>query len=121
MPFEKYCYDGSRPFVIAECSTDETSLWGDKKAAEETLERIDRAEAFLRSLDFRQVRVRAHGTLARIEVPPREIDRFLDEGMRMRVTEACKQFGFTYVSLDLTGYRTGSMNAGIPREAWRKE
>ena len=39
MPFEKYCYDGSRPFVIAECSTDETSLWGDKKAAEETLER----------------------------------------------------------------------------------
>ena len=88
---------------------------------EETLERIDRAEAFLRGLDFRQVRVRAHGTLARIEVPPHEIDRFMDEGMRMRVTEACRQFGFTYVSLDLAGYRTGSMNAVIPREAWRKE
>ena len=88
---------------------------------EETLERIDRAEAFMRSLDFRQVRVRAHGTLARIEVPPHEIDRFLDEGMRMRVTEVCKQLGFTYVSLDLTGYRTGSMNAGLPREVWRKE
>ena len=88
---------------------------------EETMERIDRAEAFLRSLDFRQVRVRAHGTLARIEVPPHEIERFLDEGMRMRVTEGCKQFGFTYVSLDLAGYRTGSMNAVIPREAWRKE
>ena len=45
MPFEKYCYDGSRPFVIAECSTDETSLWGDKKAAEETLERLRREGA----------------------------------------------------------------------------
>ena len=88
---------------------------------EETLERIDRAEAFMRSLDFRQVRVRAHGTLARIEVPPHEIDRFLDEGMRLRVTDACKQFGFTHVSLDLAGYRTGSMNDVIPREVWRKE
>ena len=87
-----------------------------EQITEEKLRMVDRAEEFLRARGFSQVRVRIHGDVARIEVPPREIGRFLDEGMRMRVTEDCRGFGFTHVSLDLTGYRTGSMNAGLPRE-----
>ena len=77
---------------------------------------MDRAEEFLRARGFSQVRVRVHGSVARIEVPPQEIERFLDGGMRLRVAEACRGFGFTHVSLDLTGYQAGSMNADLPRE-----
>ena len=87
-----------------------------EQITEEKLRTVDRAEEFLRARGFSQVRVRVHGSVARIEVPPREIERFLDGGMRMRVAEACRGFGFTHVSLDLTGYQTGSMNADLPRE-----
>lgn len=83
---------------------------------EEKLKAVDRAEEGIRVLGFSQVRVRVHGGVARIEVPPHEIEKFLDEGMRLRVTDMCKHCGFTHVSLDLTGYVTGSMNVGIPRE-----
>ena len=87
-----------------------------EQITEEKLRTVDRAEEFLRARGFSQVRVRVHGSAARIEVPPQEIEKFLDGGMRMRVAEACRRFGFTHVSLDLTGYQTGSMNAGLPRE-----
>ena len=87
-----------------------------EQITEEKLRTVDRAEEFLRARGFSQVRVRVHGSVARIEVPPQEIERFLDGGVRMRVTEACRRFGFTHVSLDLTGYQTGSMNADLPRE-----
>ena len=87
-----------------------------EQITEEKLRTVDRAEEFLRARGFSQVRVRVHGSVARIEVPPQEIEKFLDGGMRMRVAEACRGFGFTHVSLDLTGYQTGSMNADLPRE-----
>ena len=87
-----------------------------EQITEEKLRTVDRAEEFLRARGFSQVRVRVHGSVARIEVPPQEIERFLDGGMRLRVAEACRRFGFTHVSLDLTGYQTGSMNADLPRE-----
>ena len=87
-----------------------------EQITEEKLRTVDRAEEFLRARGFSQVRVRVHGSVARIEVPPQEIEKFLDGGMRLRVAEACRRFGFTHVSLDLTGYQTGSMNADLPRE-----
>ncbi len=76
----------------------------------EKLHRVEQAEEFLRSLGFRQFRVRIHGNLARIELLPEDISRMLDETMRSQVMTALQNYGFSYVSLDLKGYRTGSMN-----------
>lgn len=80
------------------------------KITEERLDRIERCEEFLRNLGFSQFRVRYHNEIARIEVPCSEINRFLDDKMRNAVINAFKEQGFTYVTLDLQGYRTGSMN-----------
>lgn len=77
----------------------------------ERLERVARAEAFLRSLGLRQFRVRDHGDLARIEVPPEEIPMLADGSVRERVAELLRELGFVYVTLDLEGFRSGSMNA----------
>ena len=68
------------------------------------------AEELLFSLGFSQARCRVHGNLARIEVPSEEIDKFLDAEIRLRVESYLRKLGFSYVSLDLKGYRTGSMN-----------
>ncbi len=76
------------------------------------LGRVDEAERLLRDIGFELVRVRSHGDSARIEVAPAEIDRLLAE--RSRVVEGLKRAGFTYVALDLEGYRTGSMNEALP-------
>jgi pyridinium-3,5-biscarboxylic acid mononucleotide sulfurtransferase len=78
-----------------------------------TLERIgqvEEAENILHRLGFRQLRVRYHGELARLEVEPGEINRFLDPALRQKVVEELKRVGFIYVTLDLQGYRTGAMN-----------
>jgi pyridinium-3,5-biscarboxylic acid mononucleotide sulfurtransferase len=72
------------------------------------LEKVDQAEGFLESLGFGQVRVRYHGDIARIEVDPMEFGRLLEA--REAITGRLKEIGFTYVVLDLSGYRTGSMN-----------
>jgi pyridinium-3,5-biscarboxylic acid mononucleotide sulfurtransferase len=72
------------------------------------LERIDQAEDFLESLGFGQVRVRYHGDIARIEVDPQEFSSIV--GHRDTIVDRLKGIGFTYVTLDLSGYRTGSMN-----------
>ncbi len=72
------------------------------------LGQVDAAERAVRGLGFRQVRVRHHGDTARIEVPPEDVARLAAE--RARVVEALKSVGFTYIALDLEGYRTGSMN-----------
>ena len=69
---------------------------------------VERAEDFLRDAGFAQVRVRIHGGMARIEVEPENLADIL--GMRERIVAELKDFGFSYVSLDLQGYRTGSMN-----------
>ena len=74
------------------------------------LEQIQRAEDFLRARGFRQLRVRYHGNLARIEVPAGELARCLEEEVRSAVVRFFKGVGFTYVTLDLQGYRTGAMN-----------
>ena len=76
----------------------------------EKLSMVDRAEQLLLDLGFRQLRVRIHGSLARIELEPDQIPRFMSGDIRPKVVEAFKEIGFTYVTLDLQGYRTGSMN-----------
>lgn len=76
----------------------------------EKLEMIEKAEHFLRSLGFRQVRVRHHGDTARIELPPEDIAGVFKNNIAESITEYFSQLGFVYISLDLKGYRTGSMN-----------
>lgn len=81
----------------------------------EALSMIDRAEAFLRSLGFRQVRVRHHEQIARIEVPPDEMPRLMRDGLNREIAQRLKEIGYTYVTLDLLGYRSGSLNEAIGR------
>lgn len=80
------------------------------KITKEKLSMVDKAEQILLDLGFRQVRVRHHGDLARIEVDGSEIARFFNENIMDKIYNDFKQIGFTYVSLDMKGYRTGSMN-----------
>ena len=75
-----------------------------------SLQMIYQAEKLLRQLGFRQLRVRHHDTIARIEVERSEIARLLAEDMSRMVTDGLRQIGYTYVTVDLMGYRTGSMN-----------
>ena len=82
--------------------------------SEEKLSMVDKAEQLLLDLGFHQVRVRIHGTIARIELLPEEFDKILQNDTRQRVYQTCRELGFTYVTLDLGGYRTGSMNEVLP-------
>jgi pyridinium-3,5-biscarboxylic acid mononucleotide sulfurtransferase len=84
-----------------------------QKITKEKLEVIDKMEQFLMDLGFRQVRVRHHGDIARIEVSADERPKFFDTDLMDRIHEKFGQFGFVYVALDLKGYRTGSMNEVI--------
>lgn len=81
----------------------------------EKLRRVEQAEDLLLAHGFRQLRVRVHGELARIEVPPEEIGRLAADGLRQQVCGALRDLGFRYVTLDLGGYRTGSMNEALAR------
>ncbi len=72
--------------------------------------RVGRAEEFLAGFGVRQLRVRDHGNIARIEVPRADMALFLDEEISKRITEKFRSLGYTYVTLDLQGYRMGSMN-----------
>lgn len=76
----------------------------------EKLLRVERAEQFLQNRGFTQLRVRCHGDVARIEVPAEDRARFLDDVLAKEVYDAFQSYGFAYVSLDLLGYRMGSMN-----------
>ena len=71
---------------------------------------VEAAEQFLMDRGFRQMRVRIHGTLARIEVPVADFDRIMQEDIRTEITTTFCAYGFSYVTFDLQGYRTGSMN-----------
>ena len=71
---------------------------------------VDKAEIALKEMGFRQVRVRHHGDVARIEIAEDELARALNPGMAARMSAALKALGFKYVALDLEGYRTGSLN-----------
>ena len=77
----------------------------------ERLDRVARAEAYLRSAGFGQLRVRDHGDLARIEVPVADVERLSAAGFRDRVAAFLRELGFVYVTVDLEGFRSGSMNA----------
>jgi uncharacterized protein len=80
----------------------------------EKLSVIERGEARLRSLGFRQMRVRHHGDMARIEIAPDEMPRALNTEMARRIAAAFKQLGFKFVTLDLEGYRAGALNETLP-------
>lgn len=74
------------------------------------LQMVDKAEQYLIDLGFKQVRVRHHGEIARIELSPSEIGRVLSDNLSEKIYAHFKKLGFSYVALDLKGYRTGSMN-----------
>ncbi len=76
----------------------------------ETLSQIDAGESALRDLGFALVRVRHHGTVARIEVPAADIPRLLEPGTRESVNVRLREAGFAYVAVDLAGFRSGSLN-----------
>lgn len=82
-----------------------------EKITREKLDAIDRAERFLMELGFRQVRVRHHGKIARIELGRDEMARVFTEGLNDKINRELHEIGFTYVTMDLGGYHTGSMNA----------
>ena len=79
----------------------------------EKLRTIETSEQLLFDLGFRQVRVRHHGNLARIEINPDEMKKLMTSAIRETIVSGIQQAGFTYVTLDLCGYRTGSMNETI--------
>ncbi len=84
----------------------------------EKLKQIDDGEAYLHNLGIcRQVRVRHHGAVARLEVDPQSVARFMEEETRIRVTDFFKKLGFQFVALDLEGYTMGSLNRELaPKE-----
>lgn len=81
----------------------------------ERLSLVERSEAALRELGFRQFRVRLHDRLARVEIAPEELPRALTPEMTARIAQQLKAAGFTYVTLDLEGYRQGSLNESLRR------
>ena len=86
----------------------------------EALTRIAQAEEFLHGLGIRQLRVRHHDNVARIEVEAADLPRLVDESVRQRVVDRFREIGYSYVTLDLQGFRSGSMNevlAGLKRKA----
>jgi uncharacterized protein len=82
----------------------------------EVLAQVERGEACLRELGFREMRVRHHGELARVEIARNELPRALTMEMMDAITAALKQAGFKYVTLDCQGFRSGAMNAVLPVE-----
>jgi len=84
---------------------------------ENRLKMIEECESFLRENGFRQFRVRYHDETARIEVAEDEMERFFSSELRSKVVEKFRAAGFSFVSLDLEGYRTGSMNRTLARFA----
>ena len=81
----------------------------------ERLLKIDQAEQFLLDLDFYQVRVRYHDNLARIEIDEKGFNKLLDKELREKINAKFKEIGFTYVAVDILGYRTGSMNETLSK------
>jgi uncharacterized protein len=77
---------------------------------EAELERIDKGETLLKSFGFTEVRLRSHGTLARIELPSRSIASCMNSVFRGRIDHGLRELGYQHVAVDLAGYRTGSLN-----------
>jgi uncharacterized protein len=85
----------------------------------ERLAQVEEAEERLRALGYRQLRVRHHGAVARVEIAPDELARALDPEAARAIVAALKPLGFRYVALDLEGYRTGALNEVLPAAARR--
>jgi uncharacterized protein len=83
------------------------------KITSEKLQRIEAAEKYIRELGFSVLRVRDHGDVARIEVPRESMTRFLGNGMSENVTARLKTLGYQYVTIDLLGFRSGSLNEAL--------
>jgi pyridinium-3,5-biscarboxylic acid mononucleotide sulfurtransferase len=79
----------------------------------ETLHKISEGEGYLHSLGLRQLRLRHHGDIARIELDEKDMALVLRSDVRKGIVDVIKKLGYKYVALDLTGYRTGSLNAGL--------
>ena len=88
--------------------------YGDRITAEK-LRQVDAAEAFVRSLGFRQFRVRHHDRLARIEVSHDEIGRLWEDGRREAIVKRLRELGYVYVAVDLAGFQSGSANLLLKR------
>ncbi len=86
----------------------------------EALDVVERGEDALRALGFRQFRVRHHGEIVRIEIAPEELDRALNPAMAAEFTKIFKALGFKFVTLDLEGFRSGSVNSLLPAEQIRR-
>ncbi|HZR30830.1 MAG TPA: ATP-dependent sacrificial sulfur transferase LarE [Terriglobales bacterium] len=86
----------------------------------EALSAIEQGEDALHTLGFRQVRVRHHGHIVRIEIARQDLPRALESSMVAQFTQIFKALGFTYVTLDLEGFRSGSMNAVLPADQIRR-
>jgi uncharacterized protein len=86
------------------------------KIDEASLNQVAKAEEYLRSLGFHQLRVRHHGQVARIEVEPKDVHKLADPAMRGKIVENIKALGYSYVTLDLAGYRTGSLNEPLAKK-----
>ncbi len=87
----------------------------------EALNAVERGEDALREMGFRQFRVRYHGEIARIEIARDELPRAMTVQMAAELTRIFKALGFTYVTLDLEGFRSGSMNAVLPAEVLTRQ
>jgi len=90
------------------------------EVTEKRLKQVDEAEEFLRSLGFVEFRVRHHDCLARIEVSLQDIEKVTKEPTRSKIAEKLKYLGFKFVTIDLQGYRTGSLNEMLSDELKRK-
>lgn len=86
-----------------------------EEITKEKLSMVDKAEQLLLDLGFHQLRVRIHGTIARIEVLPDEFPELIEEKNRLKIVTEFEKYGFTYISMDLKGYRTGSMNETLKK------
>lgn len=90
-----------------------TRISYNEKITKEKLGMIENAEEIIRNAGITQVRVRYHKNIARIEVEEKEIKKILNEKTRKRIVNELKKLGFTYITLDLQGYRSGSMDDGL--------
>lgn len=86
-----------------------------------SLKQVARAEEYLRRLGFYQIRVRHHGQVARIEMEPHEFSKIMEKKIKEAVIRNFKKFGYIYTTLDLAGYRTGSMNESLSSGLKRKK
>ncbi len=88
--------------------------------SEQRLGQVEQAEEFLRGLGFAEFRVRHHGSVARIEVHPDDIERIIKEPLRTQIIEKLKSLGFKFVTVDLQGFRSGSLNELLTEEQKRR-